>query len=61
VEQNRRHASGLKDDPTTTRRFRQLVGDRLPVDAIRNDAAFAVENTNVGLLHRDVEASKILH
>ena len=64
VEQDRRHPPGLKDDPTTARRFRQLVGDRLRGRyclALANDLAFPVENANVGLIHRDVEASKIVH
>ena len=64
VEQDRRHASGLEHDPTTSRRFRQLFRDRLGRRrrlALVNDLAFAVDDTDVGLLHRDIEASKIVH
>src|SRR5712671_4460987 len=64
VEQDWRHASGLEYDPTTTRRFRELVRDRLRRRrrlALMNDHAFAVENANMRLVHRDIEASKIVH
>ena len=63
MEQDRRHASGLEHDPTTARRFRQLVGDRPSRRrrlALVNDRAFAADNADVGLVHRDIEASKIL-
>src|SRR5271155_4967421 len=64
VKQDRRHASGLEYDPTTARRFRQLVGDRLCRRrriALVNHNAFAVENANASLIHRDIEASEIVH
>ena len=64
MEQDRRHASGLKYDPTTAWRFRQFAGDRLRRRrrlAFVNHLAFAVENANMGFVHRDVEASKIVH
>src|SRR5580704_7110653 len=64
VEQDRRHASGLEDDPTTARRFRELVRDRLRRRrrlALVNHHAFAVDNANMRLIHRDIEASKIVH
>jgi hypothetical protein len=64
VEQDRHHAPGLEHDATTTRRLGQLVSnclcrrDRL---ALVDNRSFAIENTDVGLVHRDIEASKILH
>ena len=64
VEQDRRHASGFEYDPTTTWRFRELVRDRLRGRcrlALVNHHAFAVENADMGLVHRDIEASKIVH
>src|SRR5271154_1572501 len=64
VKQDRRHASRLEHDPTTTRRLGQFVGDRLRSRlrlALVNHNAFAVENANMGLVHRDIEASKIVH
>src|SRR5271163_2862081 len=63
VEQDWRHASGLEYDATATRRFRQFAGDRFSRRrrlALANDHAFAVENANMGLVHRDIEASKIV-
>src|SRR5271166_5561905 len=50
VEQDRRHASGLEDDPPTAWRFRQFAGDRLCRRrrlALANDNTFAVENADV--------------
>src|SRR6202034_3885809 len=47
VKKDRRHASCLEHDPTTTRRFRQFVGDRLRTRlslALANHHPFAVEN-----------------
>jgi hypothetical protein len=64
VEQDRGHSSRFEYNPTTTWRFRQLIGDRLRRRrclAFVNDLAFAVENADMGLVHRDVEASKIVH
>ena len=64
VKQDRRHSSSLEHDATTTRRFRQFVGDRLRRRrclALANHHAFAVENANMRLVHRDIEASKIVH
>ena len=64
VEQDRRHSPRLEYDATTTRRFRQFVGDRLRSRlrlALANHHAFAVENANMRLVHRDIEASKIVH
>src|SRR5271155_2811999 len=64
VEQDRRHSPRLEYDATTTRRFGQFVGDRLRSRlrlALANHHAFAVENANMRLVHRDIEASKIVH
>ena len=64
VKQDRRHASGLEYDPPTAWRFRQFVRDRLRRRrrlALVNHHAFAVENANMRLIHRDIEASKIVH
>ena len=64
VKQDRRHASRLEHDPTTTWRFRQFAGDRLRRRlrlALANHHAFAIENANMRLVHRDIEASKIVH
>jgi hypothetical protein len=64
VEQDRGHASGLEYDPMTARRARQCVSDRIGRRrrlALENDLALPVENADMGLVHRDVEASKIVH
>src|SRR5271154_170378 len=64
VKQDRRHSPRFAYDATTSWRFRQLVDDRLCGRrrlALANDRAFAVENADVGLVHRDIEASKIVH
>ena len=64
VEQDRRHTPSLEHDPTATRRLGQLVSNRLCCRrrlALVNHRAFAVENADMGLVHRDIEASKILH
>jgi hypothetical protein len=64
VEEDRRHSTRLEHDAATTRRFRQLNGDRLRRRrrlALVNDLAFAIDNADVGLVHRDIEASKIVH
>ena len=64
VEQDRRHASGLENDPTTVWRFRQFAGDRRCRRsrlALANHRAFTVENANMRLIHRDIEASEIVH
>src|SRR5271155_5886774 len=64
VEQHRRHASGLEYDPTTARRFRQLNSDRICRRrrlALIDNHAFAIEHANMRLVHRDIEASKIVH
>ena len=64
VEEDRRHSTRLEYDATTTRRLRQFASDRLRRRrclALLNDPAFPVQNANVGLVHRDVEASKIVH
>jgi hypothetical protein len=64
VEQDWRHSPRLEYDATTTWRFGQFVGDclrsRLRL-ALANHHAFAVENANMRLVHRDIEASKIVH
>ena len=62
--EHRRHPAGLEYDATTTWRFRQLICDRLRHRrclTLTNDHAFAVDNADVGLIHRDIEASKIVH
>jgi hypothetical protein len=64
VKQDRRHASGLEYDPTTARRYRELVHDRLRCRrrlALANHHALAIENANMRFIHRDVEASEIVH
>ena len=64
VKQDRRHSPRLEYDATTTRRFGQFVGDRLRSRlrlALANDHAFAIENANMSLVHRDIEASEIVH
>ena len=64
VKQDRRHSPRLEYDATTTRRFRQFAGDRLCCRrrlALANDRPFTVKNANLRLVHRDVEASKIVH
>ena len=64
VEQDRSHATRLEYDAMTTRRFRQLICDCLRHRrclTFTNDLAFAVDNADVGLVHRDIEASKIVH
>jgi 3',5'-cyclic AMP phosphodiesterase CpdA len=64
VKQDRRHSSRLEYDATTTWRFRQFAGDRVCRRrrlALVNHHAFAVENANMRLVHRDIEASKIVH
>src|SRR5580692_4854180 len=64
VKQDRRHPSRLEHDATTTWRFRQFAGDRLCRRrrlALVNHHAFAIENANMRLVHRDIEASKIVH
>ena len=64
VEQDRRHSRRLEYDSTTTWRFREFDGDRLCRRrrlALANHHAFAVEYANMGLVHRDIEASKIVH
>jgi hypothetical protein len=61
VKQDRRHSSGLKDDPTTARRFRQFFRNRLGRRRrfpLVNDRAFAVDDADVGFLHRDVRPAK---
>src|SRR5277367_6919660 len=64
VEQDRRHSPRLEYDATTTRRFRQFAGDPLCCRcrlALANDRSFTVKNANMRLIHRDIEASKIVH
>src|SRR6516165_4443514 len=64
VEQDRGHSTSFEYDAKTTGRFRQLTGDRLRRrrrPALVNHLAFPIENADVGLVHRDVEASKIVH
>jgi hypothetical protein len=64
VKQNRRHPPRLEYDATTTRRLRQLVRDRVRHRrrlAFIDNSALTVENADVGLIHRDVEASEIVH
>jgi hypothetical protein len=64
VEQDRRHATRFEDDAPTTRRFRQLICDCLRHRrclTLTNDLAFPIENADVGLVHRDIEASEIVH
>ena len=64
VEQDRRHASRLEYDPTTARRFRQLILNRFSRGrrlALVDNRAIAVDNADVGLVHRDIEASKVVH
>src|SRR5271154_2084721 len=64
VKEDRRHASGLEDNSATTRSFRQFDGDcrcrRLRL-ALVNHHPFAIENANMRLVHRDIEASEIVH
>src|SRR5271169_2040990 len=64
VEQDRRHSPGLEYDAATTWRFRELDRNR-PYRrrrlALVNDRAFAIDDADVGLVHRDIEASKIVH
>src|ERR1700722_9362856 len=64
VKQDWRHSSGLEHDAMTTWRFRQFAGDRLRRRlglALANHHAFTIENANMRLIHRDIEASKIVH
>jgi hypothetical protein len=64
MKQDRRHSPRLENNATTTWRFRQLNGDRLRRGrclALVNDRAVSVDNADMGLLHRDIEASKIVH
>src|SRR6202012_1052980 len=64
VKQDRRHPPSLKHDAATTWRFRQFDGDRLCPRhclALANHHAFSVENANMRLVHRDIEASEIVH
>ena len=64
VKQDRRHSPGLEYDATTTRRFRELDRNRRRRRrrlALMNDHAFAIDDADVGLVHRDIEASKIVH
>ena len=54
----------LEHDAKTSWRFRQFACDslrrRLSL-ALANHHAFAIENANMRLIHRDIEASKIVH
>src|SRR5580704_12650078 len=64
VKQDRRHSPRLEYNPTATRRFRQFAGDRLRCRrrlALTNDRPFTVKNANMRLVHRDIEASEIVH
>ena len=64
MEQDRRHESNLEDDLMAARRFRQLVSDRLRRrrrPALVDNSAIAVDNADVSFVHRDIEASKIVH
>jgi hypothetical protein len=64
VIENRGHPTRLEHDPTTIRRFRQLFRNRLGRRrrlVLENNSAIAVDNADVGLVHRDIEASKIVH
>jgi hypothetical protein len=64
VKEDRRRPPRLEYGAMTIWRFRQFDGDRLcrrRYFALVNDHAFAVENADMGLVHRDVEASKIVH
>src|ERR1700730_1526409 len=64
VEKDRRHAPSLEHDAMTTWRFRQFGRDRLGRRcrlALANYHAFAIENANMRLVHRNIEASKIVH
>src|SRR5277367_1033573 len=64
VKQDRRHSPRLEYDAMTTWRFRQFAGDSLRRRlglALANHHALAIENANMRLIHRDVEASKIVH
>jgi hypothetical protein len=61
MEQDRHHTFGLEYDPTTARRFRQLVRDRFRGRrrlALVDNSALATENADARLVHRDIEASK---
>src|SRR5271165_4514168 len=64
VKQDRRHSSRLEYDAATNWRFRQFDRNR-PCRrrrlAFMNNHAFSVENANMRLVHRDIEASKIVH
>ena len=64
VKQDRRHSPRLEYNPTATRRFRQFAGDRLCCRrrlALANHRPFTVKNANMRLVHRDIEASEIVH
>src|SRR5271166_5220427 len=64
VEQDRRHSPSLEYDPTTTWRLCEFVRDRVCHRrglAFIDNSALAIENADVRLVHRDVEASKIVH
>src|ERR1700728_3619717 len=64
VKKDRRHSARLEHDAMTSWRFRQFAGDSLRrrlALALANHHAFAIENANMRLIHRDIEASKIVH
>ena len=64
MKQDRRHSPRLENNATTTWRFRQLNGDRLRRRrclALVSDRAVSVDNAEMCLLNRDIEASKIVH
>src|ERR1700756_1856182 len=64
VKQDRRHSPRLEYDATTTWRSRELDRNRRWRRrdlALVNDDAFAIDDADVGLVHRDIEASKIVH
>ena len=64
VIENRRHSARLEHNATTTRRFRQFFRDRLRRRrrlTLVNDYTLAIENADARLVHRDVEASKMVH
>src|ERR1700758_2611189 len=53
MEQDRRHAPSLEDNPMATRRFRQLVSDRLRRRrrlALVDNSAIAIDNADVSFV-----------
>jgi hypothetical protein len=62
VKKDRRHASGLEHDATTSWRFRQFAGDSLRRRlglALANHHPFTIENA-MRLIHRDNEFNHLV-